>query len=93
MLQSLLAIGKRAVVVLNKADRYPPQAILTPCLQRLRSRVVPPLADDDVVAIAANPQPMQTETGGWLQMRPKPDAPAGAGGRHSAPGRRYSDGR
>ena len=37
--QSLLAIGKRAVVVLNKADRYPPSDLNAPALQRLRSRV------------------------------------------------------
>ena len=69
VLQSLLAMGKRAVVVLNKADRYP-QGDLDALLQRVRSRVVPPLSEDDIVAIAANPQPIQTETGGWLRMRP-----------------------
>jgi hypothetical protein len=69
VLQSLLIMGKRAVVVLNKADRFP-QADLDVLLQRLRSRVVPPLSEDDVVAIAASPQPLQTETGGWLRMRP-----------------------
>jgi small GTP-binding protein len=69
VLQALLAMGKRAMVVLNKADRYP-QGDLDALLQRLRSRVVPPLSEDDVVAIAANPQPVQTETGGWLRMHP-----------------------
>jgi hypothetical protein len=69
VLQSLLAMGKRTVVVLNKADRYP-TADLEALLQRVRSRVVPPLSEDDVIAIAANPQPIQQEGGGWLRMRP-----------------------
>lgn len=69
VLQSLLAMGKRTLVVFNKADRYPTVDLET-LLLRVRSRVVPPLCPDDVVAIAANPQPIQQEGGGWLQMHP-----------------------
>lgn len=69
VLMPLLGMGKRAVVVLNKADRYP-EADLDLLLGRLRSRLVPPLSDDDVLAIAASPQPLPQEGGGWLQMRP-----------------------
>jgi uncharacterized protein (DUF697 family) len=39
-------------------------------LERLRSRLVPPLTDDDVLAVAANPAPVRQAGGGWLQMRP-----------------------
>jgi uncharacterized protein (DUF697 family)/GTP-binding protein EngB required for normal cell division len=69
VLQTLLAIGKRMVVVLNKADRWP-EPDLEQLLERLRSRLVPPLTDDDVLAVAANPAPVRQAGGGWLQMRP-----------------------
>ncbi|MBE9136636.1 GTP-binding protein [Nodosilinea sp. LEGE 07088] len=69
VLQGLMAMGKRLLLVLNKADRYP-EADLAALLDRLRSRLVPPLSSDDVVAIAALPQPLPQVGGGWLQMRP-----------------------
>ncbi|NJL49651.1 MAG: DUF697 domain-containing protein [Leptolyngbyaceae cyanobacterium SM2_5_2] len=69
VLRALLDLGKRTVLVLNKADHYP-ASDLEALLQRLRSRLVPPLAEEDVLAIAANPQPLPQEGGGWLQMRP-----------------------
>lgn len=69
IVRSLLDLGKRTVIVLNKADRFP-QTDLDPILQRLRSRLVPPLSPDDVVAVAASPQPIAKEGGGWLQMHP-----------------------
>ncbi len=69
VLQSLLTMGKRAIVVLNKADRYPTED-LESLLRKIRSRVVPPLVEDDVIAIAANPKPIPQEGGGWLQMKP-----------------------
>ncbi|MEO1069416.1 MAG: GTPase, partial [Cyanobacteria bacterium J06638_6] len=68
VLQGLMAMGKRLLLVLNKADRYP-EADLAALLERLRSRLVPPLSPDDVVAIAALPQPLPQVGGGWLQMR------------------------
>lgn len=69
LLQGLTTMGKRLLLVLNKADRYP-QADLELLLEKLRSRVVPPLSPDDVVAVAALPQPLPQVGGGWLQMRP-----------------------
>jgi small GTP-binding protein len=69
VLRSLLTLGKRLLLVINKADRYP-AAELETLLDRLRSRVVPPLEADDVVAVAAQPQPLPQVGGGWLQMRP-----------------------
>ncbi|MGF1512317.1 MAG: YcjF family protein [Elainellaceae cyanobacterium] len=58
LLKSLLEVGKRLVLVLNKRDRYPDkerQAILA----QLRRRVSGDLAPEDVVAIAAAPMPVQ----------------------------------
>ncbi|WOD38772.1 GTP-binding protein [Nodosilinea sp. E11] len=69
VLRSLMAMGKRVLVVLNKADRYP-ETDLDLLLGRLRSRTVPPLSPDDLVAVAALPQPLPQVGGGWLQMRP-----------------------
>ncbi len=69
VLMPLLAMGKRAVLVLNKADRYP-EPDVERLLAQVRSRVVPPLTDDDVLAIAAAPQPLPKEGGGWVQMQP-----------------------
>lgn len=69
ILQDLLTLGKRTLVILNKADRYPRQD-LEALLDRLRSRLVPPLHEDDVVAIAAQPQPLPQVGGGMVQMRP-----------------------
>ncbi|HSM82114.1 MAG TPA: GTP-binding protein [Nodosilinea sp.] len=69
VLQSLLAMGKRLLLVLNKADRYP-AAELEALLGKVRSRLVPPLAADDIVAVAALPQPLPQVGGGWLQMQP-----------------------
>lgn len=72
VLESLLAMGKRTIVVLNKADRYPPQDLQT-LLDKLRSRLVPPLTADDMIAVAADPKPLPKQGGGWLQMRPNID--------------------
>jgi hypothetical protein len=69
VLKSLVEIGKRLLLVLNKADRYV-ESDLEALLDRLRSRVVPPLSSDDVVAVAALPQPLPRLGGGWLQMQP-----------------------
>ncbi|MBD2111879.1 MULTISPECIES: YcjF family protein [Cyanophyceae] len=69
VLKTLMDVGKRVLVVLNKADRYV-EADLEALLDRLRSRLVPPLNPDDVVAVAALPQPLPQVGGGWLQMQP-----------------------
>lgn len=69
-LQALTQIGKRSIVVLNKADLYT-QEDLEAILSRVRERVRGTVAIDDVVAIAANPPRMQTETGDWLYLDPE----------------------
>ncbi|MBW4443190.1 MAG: GTP-binding protein [Plectolyngbya sp. WJT66-NPBG17] len=69
-LQALTQIGKRSIVVLNKADLYTEED-LAAILARLRERVRGTVAMEDVVAIAANPPAMRTETGEWLYPDPE----------------------
>jgi hypothetical protein len=67
--RSLLDMGKRLIIVLNKADLYPDedfQAILA----KVRSRFQPNLAPTDVVDVAANPQPIRLATGEIATMEP-----------------------
>lgn len=69
-LKGLAEIGKRSLLVLNKTDLYTDEdkeAILT----KLRQRVKDYISSNDVVAIAANPQPAQLETGEMLQPEPE----------------------
>jgi uncharacterized protein len=69
-LSDLLQMQKRSILVFNKSDRYtqPDQALI---LNQLRNRLQGKLAPEDIVAIAANPQPVQLETGETL--KPDPD--------------------
>lgn len=67
--RSLLDMGKRLIVVLNKADLYPDdefQAIL----DKVRSRFAGSLDPADIVDVAANPQPVRLTTGETAQMEP-----------------------
>lgn len=76
-LKSLAEIGKRSLLVLNKTDLYTDEdkeAILA----RLRQRVLGFIATNDVVAIAANPEAAQLETGEPFQ--PEPDIVPYCGG-------------
>ena len=68
-LRRLAEIGKRSLLVLNKTDLYTDEdkEII---LARLRQRVRGFIAAMDVVAIAANPQPIQLEQGETLQTDP-----------------------
>ncbi|MFM2064925.1 MAG: hypothetical protein RLZZ507_4596 [Cyanobacteriota bacterium] len=69
-LKGLAEIGKRSLLVLNKTDLYTDddQEVI---LSKLRQRVRDFIASSDVVAIAANPQTAQLETGETFQ--PEPD--------------------
>ncbi|MEW6494011.1 MAG: GTP-binding protein [Cyanobacteriota bacterium] len=69
-LQRLAEIGKRSLLVLNKTDLYTNEDKET-IAARLRQRVRGFIATQDVVAIAANPQPVRVETGDTVQ--PDPD--------------------
>lgn len=70
VLRSLLAIGKRSLLVFNKTDLYLEsdlEALIIQLQQRLQDLISP----EDIVSIAANPQPVQLENGEWLT--PEPD--------------------
>lgn len=67
LLRSLLDMGKRLVVVVNKADLYP-EADLAAILERVRSRLADCVAPEDVVDVAAAPQPVRLVTGEIAQM-------------------------
>ncbi|WP_008316947.1 YcjF family protein [Leptolyngbya sp. PCC 6406] len=67
--RSLLAMGKRLLVVFNKADLYPEED-LAEILARVRSRFQTALDPEDVVDIAADPQPIPLASGGMTQMDP-----------------------
>lgn len=69
LLQQLVEIGKRSILVLNKIDLYP-DGDLQVLLTRLRDRVSPFLNEADVVAIAANPQPVTQPEGDRIHPRP-----------------------
>lgn len=56
-LMGLAQLGKRALLVLNKIDRYTP-AEVEMLLARLRERVAGTIRYEDVLAVAANPDPV-----------------------------------
>jgi uncharacterized protein len=69
-LMGLAEIGKRSLLVFNKTDLYPPldrERIVTQLQQRVQSTIAP----QDVIAIAANPQPVRLESG--EMFAPDPD--------------------
>ncbi len=68
-LQALAAIGKRSLLIFNKIDLYTETEKET-ILHQLKDRVRGFIAPSDVIAIAANPQPIQLETGDLV----KPDS-------------------
>lgn len=69
-LRVLAEIGKRSLLILNKTDLYTETDKET-ILARLRERVRGFISTSDVVAIAANPQPVQLETEEIFE--PEPD--------------------
>jgi small GTP-binding protein len=69
-LRALAQIGKRSLLVLNKTDLYTEEdseAIIAQLRQRVRGFI----AANDVIGIAANPQPVELENGEIFQ--PEPD--------------------
>ncbi|WP_353932288.1 GTP-binding protein [Okeanomitos corallinicola TIOX110] len=69
-LKGLAEIGKRSLLVLNKTDLYTEddQEVI---LSKLRQRVRDFIPSSDVIAIAANPQPAQLETGEIFHPEPE----------------------
>lgn len=70
VLRSLLAIGKRSLLVFNKTDLYP-EADLEALIAQIQQRLQDLISAEDIIPIAANPQPVQLESGEWLT--PEPD--------------------
>ncbi|HIK40639.1 YcjF family protein [Thermoleptolyngbya sp. M55_K2018_002] len=68
-LRSLSSIGKRSILVLNKADLYS-DADLQAILQQLRDRLQSVLSPADIVAVAASPQPFTLPNGERVQPQP-----------------------
>ncbi len=69
-LMGLAEIGKRSLLIFNKTDLYPPidrERIVT----QLQRRVQSAIEAQDVIAIAANPQPVRLESG--EMFAPEPD--------------------
>lgn len=69
-LQGLAEIGKRSLLIFNKIDLYADedlQVILTQLRERVRGIIV----STDVVAVAANPQPVEFSQGEII--KPEPD--------------------
>lgn len=69
-LRALVEIGKRSLLILNKTDLYTETDRET-ILARLRERVRGFIAPTDVMAIAANPQPVTLENGDLFQSEPE----------------------
>jgi uncharacterized protein len=68
-LQLLAKMGKRSLLILNKIDLIT-EADEEILLTQLRQRVQGLIASEDVIAIAANPQPVLLETGEWVKPEP-----------------------
>ena len=69
-LSELAALGKRSLLVLNKTDlltEEDQQAIL----KHLKAKVKDFIAPADVIAIAANPQPVQLRSGDIIEPEPE----------------------
>jgi uncharacterized protein len=61
-LMELAKIGKRSLLVFNKTDLYPPLD-RDKIVKQLQNRVQSEIEANDVIAIAANPQPVRLESG------------------------------
>lgn len=68
-LGSLLEIGKRVILILNKIDRYP-ASDRNLILKQLRERVRAKIPAQHVVSIAADPQPVRLTSGEILSADP-----------------------
>jgi uncharacterized protein len=69
-LMALAEIGKRSLLVFNKTDLYPPLD-REKIVKQLQNRVQSKIEAQDVIAIAANPQPVRLESG--EMFTPDPD--------------------
>lgn len=69
-LYDLATLGKRSLLVLNKTDLYPPedQKII---LKQLETTVREFILPADIIAISANPQPVQLRSGEIIEPEPE----------------------
>jgi len=68
-LRSLAEIGKRSILILNKIDLYTAEEVAA-IQNHLQQRVQGFIAGVDVVAVAANPQPVTLASGDRIQPTP-----------------------
>ncbi|MEM9274019.1 MAG: GTP-binding protein [Cyanobacteria bacterium P01_F01_bin.143] len=69
-LYDLANLGKRSLLILNKTDLYTEEDQNT-ILKRLQETVKTFIASSDVIAIAANPQPVQLRSGEIIEPEPE----------------------
>ena len=69
-LSELAALGKRSLLVLNKIDLYT-DADQQAILQQLKIKVKDFIAPLDVIAVAANPQPVELRSGDIVEPEPE----------------------
>lgn len=68
-LRNLAKMGKRSLLIFNKTDLYT-EADKNQILMKLRERVTGFISPQDIIAIAANPQPINLENGDTFQLEP-----------------------
>jgi uncharacterized protein (DUF697 family) len=68
-LQALAAVGKRSLLIFNKADLYP-EADRTVILNQLRQRVAGLIQPADVIPVMANPRAVKLADGQLYQPQP-----------------------
>ncbi len=69
-LQTLASLGKRSLLIFNKIDLYT-ESEITEILTTLQARVKSFINPNDVIATAANPQPVQLEYGEMVTPTPE----------------------
>ncbi len=69
-LSELATLGKRSLLVLNKTDLYTDED-LQAILKQLKATVKDFISPADVIAVAANPQPVQLRSGDIVEPEPE----------------------
>ncbi len=69
-LKILVEIGKRSLLIFNKTDLYTDEDKEV-VLKQLEQRIADFMSPNDVIAIAANPQPYQLKTGEIVEPEPE----------------------
>ena len=69
-LQTLIEMGKRSLLVLNKCDRYLPNEV-EQIITRLKERTRGLLDPEDIIAVSALPSPIALSDGSQVQLDPQ----------------------